>query len=105
MNACDICIGNVVLFFMFDMNAWSNLFQECRLSWSSVKEGRREQSKPFLERRMVVDGRMPMITSPSKDLSIYLGDRIISRMVCEGIRPSAMAKYYEEIFMHEQVKG
>ena len=105
LDIADICIGNVVLFFMFDMNAWARLFQECRLSWSSVKEGRREQSKPFLARRMVIDGRIPTITPPSGNFSMHLGDRIISRLVCEGIRPSSMANYHEELLAHEQPHG
>lgn len=97
LDIADICIGNLALFFMFDMNAWANLFHECRLSWSSVKEGRREQSKPFLERKMVVDDRIPILTSPSGSSSIHLGDMIIPRLVCEGIRPSSMANYYEDL--------
>lgn len=105
LDIADICVGNVALFFMFDMNAWSGLFQECRLSWSTVKEGRREQSKPFLERRMVVDGRIPIITSPSGACSTHLGDRILARLVCEGIRPSAMTNYYENMLTHEHPHG
>lgn len=105
LDIADICIGNVVLFFMFDVNAWARLFQECRLSWSSVKEGRREQSKPFLARRMVIDGRIPIITPPSGNFSMHLGDRIISRLICEGIRPSSMANYHEELLAHEQPHG
>lgn len=97
LDIADICIGNLALFFMFDMNAWANLFHECRLSWSSVKEGRREQSKPFLERKMIVDDRIPTLTSPSGGSSIHLGDMIIPRLVCEGIRPSSMANYYEDL--------
>ena len=28
-DVADLCIGNVALFFMFDMNAWGKLFQQC----------------------------------------------------------------------------
>lgn len=105
LDIADICIGNLALFFMFDMNAWANLFHECRLSWSSVKEGRREQSKPFFERKMIVDDRIPILTSPSDGFSIHLGDMIIPRLVCEGIRPSSMANYYEDLLKQEQPHG
>jgi hypothetical protein len=93
IDVADLCIGNVVLFFMFDMNAWGKLFQECRLTWSSKKDGRRERSKPFLERQMVIDDRVPIITSPSGK-SWRLGDRILPLMVCEGIRPLSMVEHY-----------
>lgn len=101
LDIADICIGNVLIYFMFDINAWGKLFRECRLSWSSVKEGRREGSKPFLERKMVVDDRIPMIIVPSGDSEIHLGDKIIPRLVCEGIRPSSLASCYEEMLCSE----
>lgn len=101
LDIADICIGNMVLFFMFDMNAWGKHFQECRLSWSSEKEGRRERSKPFLERRMVVDCRMPIVTSPSGN-SLQLGDRILALLVCEGIRPVSMAQQYDYQLTHQR---
>ena len=100
LDIADICIGNVVLFFMFDMNAWGKHFQECRLSWSSKKEGRRERSKPFLERRMIVDCRIPIVTSPAGN-SFHLGDRILPLLVCEGIRPVSMAHQYDYQLTHQ----
>lgn len=93
-DIADICIGNLVLFFMFDMNAWGRLFKESRLSWSSKKEGRRELSKPFLERQMVIDSRVPSITSRSGN-TVRLGDRILPLIMCEGIRPLSMAQEYD----------
>lgn len=79
------CIGNILVVFMFDMNAWGKLFQKCRFMWSTLKEGRRERSKPFHERQMVVNDRIPMITSMANDRVIKLGDMIIPRLVCEGL--------------------
>lgn len=99
IDVADLCIGNVVLFFMFDMNAWGKLLQECRLTWSSKKEGRRELSKPFLERQMVVDSRVPIITSPSGGW-VRLGDMILPFMVCEGIRPLSLAENYDYELTH-----
>ncbi len=98
-DIADICIGNVVLFFMFDMNAWGRLFKESRLSWSSKKEGRRELSKPFLERRMVIDSRVPTITSGTGKY-VRLGDRILPLIMCEGIRPLSMAQEYDYRLSH-----
>jgi hypothetical protein len=94
-DIADICIGNVLLVFMFDMNAWGKLLRQCRLSWSSVKEGRREQSKPFLHRRMVIDSRIPTITSLCGNHAVQLGDRILPLLVCQGIRPLSMAQHYD----------
>lgn len=101
-DIADICIGNILVVFMFDMNAWGKLFQKCRFTWSTVKEGRREKSKPFLERQMVVDDRIPMITSMTNDRVIRLGDKIIPRLVCEGIAPSSMAQTYEDRIIHTE---
>jgi len=98
-DIADICIGNVVLFFMFDMNAWGRLFEESRLSWSSKKEGRRELSKPFLERRMVIDSRVPTITSGTGKY-VRLGDRILPLMMCESVRPLSMAQEYDYLLSH-----
>lgn len=98
-DIADICIGNILVLFMFDMNAWGKLFRKCRFSWSTLKEGRREKSKPFHERQMVVNDRIPMITSMANDRVIRLGDMIMPRLVCEGIAPSSMAQSYEDRFM------
>ncbi len=94
-DLADICIGNYLLFYLFDVNAWGRLFKKCRLSWSSVKEGGREQSKPFNQRSMVVDGRVPILASPSGDVELRLGDKILSHLISEGIRPVSMAEHYD----------
>jgi hypothetical protein len=103
-DVADLCIGNVALFFMFDMNAWGKLFQQCRLAWSSKKDGRRERSRPFLERQMVIDNRVPIITSPYGK-SVRLGDRILPIMICEGIRPLSMAEHYDYQLTHSKSDG
>jgi hypothetical protein len=103
LDIADLCIGNVVVYFMFDLNAWGRLLRETSLSWSSIKEGRRELSKPFFERQMVVGSRIPTITSPSGSL-LRLGDKIIPTLVCEGIRPLAMAEQYDYLLTHPQAE-
>jgi len=102
-DVADLCIGNVALFFMFDMNAWGKFFTECRLTWSSEKDGRRERSKPFLERAIVINNRVPIITSPSGN-SVRLGDRILPLMMCEGIRPRSLAKEYDYQLTHPNAR-
>jgi hypothetical protein len=104
IDIADLCIGNVVLFFLFDMNSWGKLLQECQLTWSSKKDGRRELSKPFLERQMVIDSRVPIIISPSGK-SVRLGDRILPVTVCEGIRPLSMAEHYDYQLTHSKSDG
>lgn len=100
-DIADICLGNKVLFFMFDMNAWGRLLSSCRLTWSKQKQGRREKSKPFQERRMIIDERVPTITSPD-GARVQLGDRMIPVIMCEGISPRSLAEHYDYRLMNPE---
>jgi hypothetical protein len=91
-----VSLGHTEVYFGFDVNAWARHLQSSRLVWSSQRQGRKELSKSPNERLFVVDGRIPQIVGP-KGCRILLGTEFLQIMFCEGIKPSSLAAYYDQI--------
>lgn len=90
------CLGQIEIFFGFDVNAWGRHLQSSSLSWSPLSVGRKEFNKAADERLFVVCDRIPQIISP-KGETILLGTHFLQIMICEGIRPISLASFYDQI--------
>ena len=95
----DLLMGKLMLsvFLFLDWFELGRMFEEmgCELVWSSAKEGRRTQAKPFAQRRATFGERIARIRLP--DGNFVEGLSKIYRILFEGIRPSTIAAQCVEL--------
>jgi hypothetical protein len=69
--------------------------QGAELAWSSFKEGRREQAKPYGQRKLTIGERVPRFQT--KDGSFIEGFSKVYRIYFDGITPSSIVAQYLEM--------
>jgi hypothetical protein len=76
----------------FDWIAFGQLLKAnaVELNWSSVKEGRREKSRPRKERRFVIADKIVSISKG--EAKNFIGSRHLLRIYFDGPRPASVAK-------------
>jgi hypothetical protein len=72
--------------------------QGAELAWSSFKEGRRQQAKPYAQRFLTIGGRVPRIRLENGN---YIdGFSKLYRIYFDGITPGSIVAQYIEV-LHE----
>ncbi|MFH1653030.1 MAG: hypothetical protein ABIE74_03140 [Pseudomonadota bacterium] len=94
-DIAKISLGHTEVYFGFDINAWAKHLQVARLVWSSTKQGKAEFQKPVDERLLVVHNKIPQLIG-LKGNTISLGTMFLQIMLCEGVRPKSLARYYDQ---------
>ena len=69
--------------------------QGAELNWSSFKDGRREQAKPYGQRKLTIGERVPRFQT--KDGRFIEGFSKIYRIYFDGITPSSIVAQYVEM--------
>ncbi len=91
-----LCIGDIQIYYCFDFNTWGKKLKNWQFKWTSQKEGRRERSKAFEERLIVIDHRIPQIVRPSGKFNQF-GGQFFLKLLFEGLRPDYLAAVYDEM--------
>lgn len=94
-DICRLCMGDVQIYCCFDFNSWGKKLKTWQFKWTSRKKGQQERSKPFEQRLLVIDGRIPMIVHPTGQFW-QLGGQFFLKLLFEGLRPDYLAKLYDE---------
>jgi len=95
-DIAKVCLGQIEIYYGFDVNAWAKHFKSSKLVWSSSRLGKKESSKPRNKRLFVVNNRIPVIVT-SKGQELHLGTKFLQHILCEGIRPTSLAENYDKI--------
>lgn len=91
-----LCIGDVQIYYCFDFNVWGKKLKNWEFKWTSEKQGRRERSKPFNERLLIIDNRIPQIVRPNGQFNQF-GGHLFLKLLFEGLRPNYLAAAYDEM--------
>jgi hypothetical protein len=98
----DVLLGHLMrsVFLFLDWKELTAMVKEqgAEMEWSSFKEGRRQQAKPFAQRFLTIGGRVPRIRLESGN---YIdGFSKLCRIYFDGITPSSIVAQYIEV-LHE----
>jgi hypothetical protein len=90
-----LCMGDVQIYYCFDFNTWGKKLKTVQFKWTSQKEGRQERSKPFENRLLLIDDRIPYIVNTNGE-PIYFGGQFFLKLLFQGLRPDYLAAVYDE---------
>lgn len=95
----DVLIGKLMfcVFLFVDWFEMGRIVSDlgAKLTWSTTKRGRREKSKPWFQRPVIVGNRIPRVQL--SDDTYLEGFSKIYRVLFEGITPSSIATQYVEL--------
>ena len=95
----DVLLGDLMdcVYMFLDWRELSAMVQEqgAELNWSSFKDGRREQAKPYGQRKLTIGERVPRFQT--KDGRFIEGFSKIYRIYFDGITPSSIVAQYVEM--------
>jgi hypothetical protein len=91
-----LCIGDVQIYYCFDFSAWGKKLKNWQFNWTSQKEGHRERTKPFEQRLLIIDNRIPQIVRPGGQFNRF-GGQFFLKLLFEGLRPNDLAAAYDEM--------
>jgi hypothetical protein len=100
----DVLLGNLMdsVYIFLDWRELSTMIQEqgAELAWSTFKEGRREQAKPYGQRKLTIGERVPRFQT--KDGHFIEGFSKVYRIYFDGFTPSSIVAQYLELLQNPQ---
>jgi hypothetical protein len=100
----EIVLGGLMdrVLLYFDWLEYGSIIEGlgAKLTWSSLKRGRQEASKPQPQRMMTVGGRIPRIELPNGRFAE--GQSKVYRVLFEGVLPNLIARQYLEMLQMER---